>query len=509
MSQGTRFVVEVIGRLNETHEITVSRVKDALGLDEVKAAALVARMPGVITRPAGEERSMRIALSLQAAGVPALHRPLLENETIFRSGERPAAPAPAAEAAPAEADAASWAAALEPSAEVSVITDEEVDDEPAVTVTPLPDPITTSNGDVLAGLDLGHGPAPVAPLGRDPLAGLDTGTALDPSDAPSVDATHHFIPPDPKLTPMTEAGFGAADIMLPVDLPTDLRDTSERLIQPPKRAPRPSLVEAGPTSQPREAAGTVPVARAPRVARDEPSGTTPATDPENLLMTPTDPAATMVRPPSAEPTPVPDGDGMSAAATARAAAQRALRSDRSEAPQRPRDSGGESRQVDPVYRQTRSSAEPALTISPPPDEALKRTGVPETELAAGERRRRGRLARRLAAQVTLPVLLSWGLGAAAIWFLLPAEVRDEHFGSLAAATAVAALIGALWAALATGGVSRDVQLLRDEAKRVAMGELSEPVELQRKDELGDLAQSLDRMRISLQESLERLRKRRS
>jgi HAMP domain-containing protein len=173
---------------------------------------------------------------------------------------------------------------------------------------------------------------------------------------------------------------------------------------------------------------------------------------------------------------------------------------------RPRDV--DARQADPVYRQTRSSAEPALTLSPPPDDALKRSGVSESELSAAAGRRRGRFGRKLAAQVALPVLLSWGLGAAAIWFLLPAHGRVDAFVPLAAATAVAALLGALMAALGTAGVARDVTKLRDEARRVAMGELTAPVTTNRDDELGEIAGSLERMRLSLQEGLERLRKRR-
>jgi HAMP domain-containing protein len=41
-----------------------------------------------------------------------------------------------------------------------------------------------------------------------------------------------------------------------------------------------------------------------------------------------------------------------------------------------------------------------------------------------------------------------------------------------------------------------------------MGELTAPVTTRRDDELGEIAGSLERMRLSLQEGLERLRKRR-
>ena len=269
---------------------------------------------------------------------------------------------------------------------------------------------------------------------------------------------------------MSEAGFGAADIVLPTDMPDDVRSTHERSVEPRRR---PTFVEAGATSQ--------PVADAAAPLGDDPHEVeltlTPL--PEGFAATPTPaPAARM------------SGDGVRGGLGA------------------PRARDVEVRQGEPAYRQTRSSAEPALTLSPPPDDVLKRTGVSGSELAAAAGRRRGRFGRKLAAQVALPVVLSWGLGAAGIWFLLPADGRLEAFVPLAAATAVAALLGALLAALGTAGVARDVTKLRDEARRVAMGELTAPVTTNRDDELGEIAGSLERMRLSLQEGLERLRKRR-
>jgi len=408
MSEGNRFVVEVVGRLQEAREVTVSRVCDALALNEPRAAALVARMPGVITRPASEDRAMKIALRLQEAGVPALHRPLAEHEDPFRSAERPAPAAPVArgpEAAPPEREA----------------------------------------------------PEAAAPPPEDE-------SALSPHDIPSLDATHHDVEPDPKVTDFTAAGFGAADIRLPVD---DERATGER------SRPRATFVEAGSTSMP-----------------------TPHVE---------DPAITMVRAPSASPTPAPPSDGEDlperpltpvspvlavgpAAQTAKAAPAPAAK-------------------TAPSYRQTRSAAEPPLTLSSPPEEVLKRSGVPEVELPLAGARLRGRFGRHLAAQVALPGLLTWSLTAVALWWFL-GEERLELFVTLAAASAVAALIGSLIAAIGTMGVARDVVRLRDEARRVAMGELTAPVGSNRDDELGEIAGSLERVRLSLQEGLERLRQRR-
>ena len=460
MNEGNRFVVEIVGQLQETPEVTVSRVCDALGLDEARAAALVARMPGIITRPAGEDRAMKIAMRLQEAGLTALHRPLAEGEDPFRPRERapevvagrpkvapdvppppvieqghaidprPADGAPVAEAAPDEADPDATpdaAASLEAEATEAIAFDADASDaEPS------------------------------------------------PRDIPSLDATHHDIEPDPKLTPMSEAGFGAADIVLPTQTPAE------------RPRPRSTFVEAGPTSFP-----------------------TPDDE---------DPAQTMVRAATEVPTPHPDAPPPEAAdgepperpltpvspvldlARDDATAEDAEAAASSTATPRPDGSG-----VAPKYRQTRSSAEPALTLSAPPEEVLKRSGVPEAELTSG--RRRGRLGRHLAAQVALPGLLTWSLTAVALWWFLGSD-RTELFVVLAAASALAALIGSLIAGLGTTGLAQDIVRLRDEARRVAMGDLTAPVASNRDDELGEIAGSLERMRLSLQEGMERLRQRR-
>jgi HAMP domain-containing protein len=289
---------------------------------------------------------------------------------------------------------------------------------------------------------------------------------------------------------MTEAGFGAADIVLP---------TNGEHATPERPRPRATFVEAGPTSMP---------------------------------SLPDDPAVTMVRPigaaptptpPSAHPTPVPDRARRAAVATpvppgrgTPVPAGRATPVPLGRGTPVPlgrgtpvppaRGSEPAAGAGAPVYRQTRSSAEPPLTLSAPPDEVLQQNGVPEADLASAGRRRRGRFGRHLAAQVALPGLLTWSLTAVSLWWFL-GETRTELFVTLAGATALAALIGSLVAVLGTMGIARDVVRLRDEARRVAMGELTTPVASNRDDELGELAGSLERMRLSLQEGLERLRQR--
>lgn len=457
MSEGNRFVVEIVGQLQEASEVTVSRVCDALGLDEVRAAALVARMPGVITRPAGEDRAMKIALRLQGAGVPALHRPLTEDEEQFQRQDRP----------------------------TDVVVGRP---KAAPDVAPLP------------AIDLGHGidplPGKPADAGYPAEAGavdagsptLEVDDPVVPSDIPSLDVTHHDVEVDPKLTPMSEAGFGAADILLPT------KTAAER----PNA--RPTFVEAGPLSVP------TPVDEEPAQAMIHVVSETPASHPDAALAagradTPVPDHAGGPLPPAVAELPMRPLTPVSPVLVLGGTAHGAT----APVPAAPKPAPAEG--AAPTYRQTRSSADQALKLTPPPDEVLKRSGIADSELDSERKRRRGGLGRHLAAQVALPGLLTWSLTAVALWWFLGAD-QSEVFVGLAAATALAALIGSLIAALGTTGLARDVVRMRDEARRIAMGDLTAPVASNRDDELGEIAGSLERMRLSLQEGMERLRQRR-
>ena len=396
---------------------------------------------------------MKIALRLQEAGVPALHRPLAEGEDPFQTPERPSdvvvgRPKVAPDVAPPPAIEHPHAIDPRPATAGSVedVTEAATEAESAVADAEPP--------------------------------GLEVDDAATPSDIPSLDVTHHDLEPDPKLTPMSEAGFGAADIVLP----------TKTMAERPK--PRATFVEAGSMSTPTPD-GDDPAQTMVRMASETPTPhpdqppaagradtplpdhlggpfASPSTEPRERPLTPVAPALALggtglgtVTPVPASPKPVPAAGGT------------------------------------PMYRQTRSSAEPALTLSAPPEEVLKRTGIPDSELDSERKRRRGRFGRHLAAQVALPGLLTWSLTAVALWWFLGAD-RIDLFVLLAAATAVAALIGSLIAALGSVGLAKDVLRLRDEARRVAMGDLTAPVASNRDDELGEIAGSLERMRLSLQ-----------
>src|SRR5690606_41250736 len=74
------------------------------------------------------------------------------------------------------------------------------------------------------------------------------------------------------------------------------------------------------------------------------------------------------------------------------------------------------------------------------------------------------------------------------------------------------LVPVLFAVLAalslTRGVTDAVRYLLVATDRISHGDFEKPVELERDDELGQIAGAVERMRISLREGMERLRRRR-
>jgi HAMP domain-containing protein len=70
------------------------------------------------------------------------------------------------------------------------------------------------------------------------------------------------------------------------------------------------------------------------------------------------------------------------------------------------------------------------------------------------------------------------------------------------------LIAILVAMALTRGLRSQVSYLLGAADRISRGDLEEPVGLDSNDELGQLARAIERMRVSLQEGMERLRNRR-
>lgn len=74
-------------------------------------------------------------------------------------------------------------------------------------------------------------------------------------------------------------------------------------------------------------------------------------------------------------------------------------------------------------------------------------------------------------------------------------------------TLVALIMAIAGAVYAAQRLTRPIEELTEAANRISLGELDAPISVQTDDEIGTLAESLDRMRISLKQAIERLRKR--
>lgn len=475
MTTRGEYVVEVTSVPDDAFDVVRARIEHLLKLSPEKAEALLARVPGVVTKGLPAERALRVVLRLQSAGLSAVHRRLRPGELVPGARvERGDDPAESARVA-ARGDAG------------------EVDEPTLAPAEPRPQPRSAPHAEPRepslqqersarsprdTDVELTHdGFDDLYGQQRDPT-GFDQIPSLDATRIDHVGAEYER---DPKLTPMSEAGFGAADVVLPTE-PSFVRRT-------------PTLVDSGPVSRPLQDTGAPggPATGRPRrdagaAARAVLKSATPTPRPSSAPSLSDDADPTMIVPSGAEPPPSRRGQPTLTDADVL---------------------------LDPPagvsYRSTGGGTRRPLAPTPPPDDVLRSSGVDEEDLVASMERRRGRFGRRLSALVILPVALSWALTATFLYLLLPESaegpVRSTLWVPLAAATAVAALAGALAAALATGRVVEDVVRLRDAAHRLAMGELEAPVRHRRKDELGDIAASLERLRVSLQEALGRLRKR--
>ena len=78
---------------------------------------------------------------------------------------------------------------------------------------------------------------------------------------------------------------------------------------------------------------------------------------------------------------------------------------------------------------------------------------------------------------------------------------------LVAASVVAALLGVVLAVTITRSITGPLANLVQVSDKISTGELDTPVPVAARDEIGDLAESMERMRISLKAVIERLRAR--
>lgn len=102
------------------------------------------------------------------------------------------------------------------------------------------------------------------------------------------------------------------------------------------------------------------------------------------------------------------------------------------------------------------------------------------------------------------------LGTVAV--AVDAAALRSALGQVLLTTLLVGLIPVLFAILAalslTRGLTSAINYLLVAADRISHGDFQQSVELRRDDELGQIASAIDRMRISLDESMERLRRRR-
>jgi len=107
---------------------------------------------------------------------------------------------------------------------------------------------------------------------------------------------------------------------------------------------------------------------------------------------------------------------------------------------------------------------------------------------------------------------SGGQGIGAVVVGVPPVSGDSALGSgvelVLLFGLIPLLIGILMALGLTGGLRRKVQYLLEAADRISRGDLDEPVSLASRDELGQLARAIERMRVSLAALLEHRRRNR-
>ncbi|MHA0033819.1 HAMP domain-containing protein [Deinococcus sp. PESE-38] len=74
-------------------------------------------------------------------------------------------------------------------------------------------------------------------------------------------------------------------------------------------------------------------------------------------------------------------------------------------------------------------------------------------------------------------------------------------------TLLGLLLALAFAARAARQIVGPLERLVEVADAISLGDLTRPVRMERNDEIGDLAQALERMRLSLEAAMDRLRRR--
>jgi len=88
------------------------------------------------------------------------------------------------------------------------------------------------------------------------------------------------------------------------------------------------------------------------------------------------------------------------------------------------------------------------------------------------------------------------------------RIQTRTLSLVAGFTIAAAILGVALAWGITRSVTRPVRRLVEVADNISMGDLDMPIEVTSRDEIGELQESIERMRVSLKTVLERLKKQR-
>jgi HAMP domain-containing protein len=110
---------------------------------------------------------------------------------------------------------------------------------------------------------------------------------------------------------------------------------------------------------------------------------------------------------------------------------------------------------------------------------------------------RGELHDRLSTRAALPVMAMWLISVVLLWLTLGRREPDLVL-IFTGVSGIALLLGAFVGSLSLRPVAREVKRLQLEARRLADGDLREPIMSNRDDELGGLAGTLERIRLALQ-----------
>ncbi|MGL4610345.1 MAG: HAMP domain-containing protein [Trueperaceae bacterium] len=116
-----------------------------------------------------------------------------------------------------------------------------------------------------------------------------------------------------------------------------------------------------------------------------------------------------------------------------------------------------------------------------------------------------------AGTLAMVVLVLWPFltrDATSVAQSIPVDVLWQLLGSVAVLSLVPLSLALLFALLTMRPIAQRIRYLTEQADEISRGQLSKSIEVEGDDELSGLAEALERLRVSMQGALERLRRRR-